>query len=88
MIQFEIKPQIVEFLVETLDFEGFGGDDAQIFIEQLMGLMIAHKCITMEPEPDAALLAALHWIADGWSLDAEEMSLIARAAIARAEGDE
>ena len=85
MIQFEIKPQIIEFLVETLDFEGFGGDDAQIFIEQLMGMMIAHKCITVEPVPD--LLAALHWIADGWSLDAEEMSLIARAAIARVGGE-
>jgi len=36
----------------------------------------------------ADLLAALRRIADGWLLDAEEMALIARAAIARAEGGE
>ena len=81
-IRFEIKPEIIEWVAQACEDQ----EDAAPLIDALMGLMIAHKCITVEP--DADLLAALRRIADGWSLDAEEMSLIARAALARAEGGE
>ena len=55
MIRFEIKDEVVEWLEQ----EYIGEPDATELIEGLMGLMIAHDCISVTPAPDAALVEAL-----------------------------
>lgn len=61
MIRFEIKNEVVEWLEQ----EYIGEPDATELIEGLMGLMIAHNCISAEqPAPAAALVEALRVAAD------------------------
>ena len=87
MIRFEIKPEVVEWLEQ----EYIGGPGPAELIEGIMGLMIAHKCITAEP--DADLLAACKMVLDAISREddllvafrGEDLEQINRA-IARAEG--
>ena len=52
MIRFEIKDEVVKWLTQEWVSEP---EMAQELIEELMGMMVAHRCI-ITPAPDAAAL--------------------------------
>ena len=96
LIRFEIKQEVVEWLTQEWVSEP---EMAVELIEGLMGMMIAHKCISVSAshlgtaEPDADLLAACKMVLDAISREddllvafrGEDLEQINRA-IARAEG--
>lgn len=51
MIRFEIKPPVIEYVLDEIGLDEFEEDDAVDMIEQIMTLMIAHDCISVTPEP-------------------------------------
>jgi len=98
LIRFEIKQEVVEWLTQEWVSEP---EMAVELIEGLMGMMIAHKCISVSAshlgtaEPDADLLAALRGLVQYLEPQFQHIHITqeppamkaARAAIARVGGE-